>query len=129
MALFSKQKKTAVKKEGKTSASSKVKNARVDRDGKLSNTLKRPWFSEKALMGTEKGVYAFEISADSTKKDVEDAVFSIYGVIPEKVRVLRVIGKTKARRTLKSIKKGQGTRASRKKAYVYLKKGDTLSLA
>jgi ribosomal protein L23 len=124
MALFSNDSK---KKTAKTSGPS-VNNARnkalAREDGRLSTVLKAPWFSEKALIGTERGVYVFQVPADANKHEVAAAVEKFYNVTPVKVRMVNLPGKTVSLRT----RRGQGTRARRHKAYVYLKKGDTISL-
>lgn len=112
MALFSSNPKS------KTSAS------KVD-DGRLAHVLKAPWFSEKALIGTENGVYVFRVSAEATKPEIKQAVEKFYGVTPRQVRIVNLPAKTKSLRT----RRGIGTRARRHKAYVYLKKGDSIQLA
>lgn len=118
MALFSKTKKTAAK-----SAAPKTEAATSSKD--LSGVLKQPWFSEKALIGTEKGIYVFAVPADATKTEVAAAILHVYNVKPRKVRMVNLPGKKKALR----MRRGEGTRARRHKAYVYLKKGETLAIA
>lgn len=118
MALFSSKPKKTTKK-----AAAKVASpAKVLENSTLELALKAPWMSEKALIGTEKGVYVFEIPARATKTDVAAAVERIYKVVPVKVNVANLPGKTKSLRT----RRGVGTRARRHKAYVYLKKGETI---
>ena len=92
-------------------------------DGRIANVLKAPWFSEKALIGTENGVYVFEVPPAVTKHDVMNAVEKTYKVSPVKVNIVNLPAKKKALRT----RRGVGTRARRHKAYVYLKKGDTIA--
>lgn len=117
MALFSsKSKKTTAPKADKVS-----KNI----DGRLSNVLKSPWLSEKAYLGTENGVYVFAVPPEATKHDVASAVKLFYKVTPKKIAIVNLPGKRKALRT----RRGVGTRAARHKAYVYLKKGETIQFA
>ena len=59
----------------------------------------------------------------ATKKQVSDAVTKIYNVTPRKVRLAHLPAKVKNLRT----RRGTGTRARRHKAYVYLKKGETIT--
>lgn len=118
MALFS----TKPKKTTKKSAPKQASSAKTLENSKLELTLKAPWMSEKALIGTERGVYVFAIPADITKTQVAQAVERIYKVVPVKVNIANLPGKTKALRT----RRGKGTRARRHKAYVYLKKGETI---
>ena len=102
----------------------KAVTPKVD-DGRLANALTAPWFSEKALLGTEAGVYVFKVPAHATKPEVKAAVEKFYGVVPRQIRMVNLPAKTKSLRT----RRGVGTRARRHKAYVYLKKGDSIQLA
>lgn len=120
MALFSSDNK---KKAAKTPA---VRRGVLHpEDARIANVLKRPWFSEKALIGTENGVYVFEVPEAVTKVDVANAIEKYYKVTPKKVNIVNLPGKVKALRT----RRGIGTRARRHKAYVYLKKGETITFA
>ncbi|MBU6323725.1 MAG: 50S ribosomal protein L23 [Patescibacteria group bacterium] len=121
MALFAKQ----TKKEEKKPASAALPATGSTRTGREHTTLLAPWFSEKALLGTEKGVYVFGVPKEATKHDVERAILHIYKVAPAKVRIVNLPAKTVSLRT----RRGTGTRSIRRKAYVYLKKGETISLA
>ncbi|HEX8591262.1 MAG TPA: 50S ribosomal protein L23 [Candidatus Paceibacterota bacterium] len=103
---------------------SKAQTPKVD-DGRLAHTLKRPWFSEKAFIGTENGVYVFEVPASATKPEIKAAVEKFYSVTPRQIRVVNLPAKKVSLRT----RRGTGSRARRHKAYVYLKKGDTISIA
>ena len=118
MALFSR--KPAKAAPGKAT----VTVAKKD-DGRLAHVLKRPWLSEKALIGTENGCYVFEIPGDATKHDVAAAVEKFYNVTPRQVRIANLPAKKVSLRT----RRGTGTRARRHKAYVYLKKGETIQFA
>lgn len=104
--------------------SSASKSSKKVDDGRLAYTLKSPWFSEKALIGTENGVYVFEVPADATKPDIKAAIEKFYGVTPRQVRIVNLPAKTKSLRT----RRGTGTRSRRHKAYVYLKKGESINL-
>ena len=94
-------------------------------DGVAHNVVRAPWFSEKALIGTEKGVYAFDIPTDATKAHVAGAIKEIYGVEPRAVRIVNLPAKRKNMRT----RRGVGVRSARRKAYVYLNQGDTIQFA
>ncbi len=87
--------------------------------------IRAPWFSEKALIATEKGVYTFSVPSRATKADIAGALKEIYKVAPRKIRIVNLPAKRKAMRT----RRGVGTRAARRKAYVYLKAGDTIQFA
>ncbi|MEK7601948.1 MAG: 50S ribosomal protein L23 [Patescibacteria group bacterium] len=134
MALFSKSTpKKTVKKAVKSTAPKAAKKPRladarakrVPEDGSLERILIAPWLSEKALIGTEQGVYVFKVPARATKTQVMDAVKSIYKVTPRQVRMVNLPAKKVNLRT----RRGEGARARRHKAYVYLKKGETIQFA
>lgn len=125
MALFSNDKKKTAPKKVKSGTRTWGEGMLKKDDSRIANVLKRPWFSEKALIGTESGVYVFEVPASATKIDVANAVESAFKVVPVKVRMANLPAKKVSLRT----RRGVGTRARRHKAYVYLKKGDTLTLA
>ena len=97
----------------------------ADASGKLSTVLKGPWLSEKALIATEKGVYTFEVAPEVTKRDVTLAVEKFYKVTPKAVRMVNLPGKKVNLRT----RRGFGMKSGRRKAYVTLKKGDTIQFA
>lgn len=125
MALFSTEpKKKTTKKAGTPGTNPARAKALAREDGRLSTILKAPHFSEKALIGTEKGVYVFKVPADTNKHEVAAAIEKFFNVVPAKVRMVNLPAKTRALRT----RRGVGTSARRHKAYVYLKKGDTLAL-
>jgi len=93
--------------------------------GSAHDVVRAPWFSEKALIVTEKGVYTFEIPSRATKADVSAAIKEVFGVSPRMVRTANLPAKKKNLRS----RRGQGTRAARRKAYVYLNAGDTIQFA
>ena len=93
--------------------------------GAAHEIVRAPWFSEKALIITEKGIYTFDVPMNATKAHIAGAIKEIYKVEPCKVRIVNLPAKRKALRT----KRGVGTRVARRKAYVYLNKGDTIQFA
>jgi len=101
----------------------RVETAASSRD--LSHVLRHARITEKATTLEASGVYTFDIAARVSKRDVMQAVRSLYKVTPRKVRVVPV--PTKARRNVRTGK--TGSTGVSKKAYVYLKRGDTLTLA
>lgn len=123
MALFGNNKKTAAPKKTTTSAPKVVK--KTPEDGRLETVLTAPWLSEKALIGTENGVYVFAVPRTATKTDVAAAVSLIYKVTPKKVTMVNLPAKKVSLRT----RRGTGSRGRRHKAYVHLKKGDSISFA
>lgn len=99
--------------------------SRASANGVAHEIIRAPWFSEKALIITEKGVYTFAVPARATKADIAGAIKEIYKVTPKKIRIVNLPAKKKAMRT----KRGVGVRAARRKAYVYLNAGDSIQFA
>ncbi|MBU6491056.1 50S ribosomal protein L23 [Patescibacteria group bacterium] len=122
MAIFGNT--TKDKKEKKT-VRARQAHAKKLAPGIAHEIIRAPWFSEKALIATEKGVYTFEVPARATKSGIAGAIKEIYNVKPHKIRIVNLPGKRKAMRT----RSGTGTRAARRKAYVYLAPGDTIQFA
>ena len=125
MALFSNDTKKAVAPNKTSVAKTPKASKAAPLDGRLEGILRAPWLSEKALIGTERGVYVFEVPRTATKTLVIAAVESIYKVKPRQVRMVNL----PAKKTNLKTRRGTGSRARRHKAYVYLKKGETISFA
>ncbi len=124
MALFGNtKKKTSVKAPQKSAKP--VAETKKAVDGRLERVIRAPWLSEKALIATEKNIYVFAVPADATKTEIKDAIELIYKVRPQKVTVVNLPAKKVSLRT----RRGTGSRARRHKAYVHLKKGETISFA
>lgn len=121
MAIFGTSKKE------KKASTKVVRNARAVKlpKGRANELILTPWFSEKALIGTDKGVYVFAISREATKPQVAAAIKELYNVAPRKITVANLPGKRVSMRS----GRGKATRARRRKAYVYLKAGDTIQFA
>ena len=122
MALFGIKKKT--EKKDKVVVRRRARTA-PSAHGTAHEIIRAPWFSEKALIATEKGVYTFAVPTRATKADIAGAIKEIYKVEPRKIRIVNLPGKHKALRT----RRGEGVRAARRKAYVYLNKGDSIQFA
>lgn len=122
MALFGTK-----KEEKKAPASRKLHKARQAKlaAGKAHEIIRAPWFSEKALIITEKKVYTFAVDSCATKAEIAGAIKEIYKVEPRAVRIVNLPGKPKSLRT----RRGTGQRSARRKAYVYLNAGDTIQFA
>lgn len=90
----------------------------------VSSALIKPRITEKAALLLEKNVYTFEIKKGASKYDVRDAVKSLYNVTPVQIRIVNQVPRhfmSKARGRKMMV---HGLR----KAYVYLKKGDSIDL-
>lgn len=87
-----------------------------------SNILIRPHITEKATMSSEASVYVFEIATKATKHTVAKAITELYKVTPVKIRTVSIPAKNTF------VRGKRGTSAGYKKAYVYLKKGETIEI-
>jgi len=95
-------------------------------DGKedIARVLSHPRITEKATIGIDKGVYVFDVVKDANKKQIKEAIKLVYKVDPVKVHVTTI-----AKKNVRNARTGiKGVKSGGKKAYVYLKKGDTISI-
>jgi large subunit ribosomal protein L23 len=127
MALFGKKdssKAPKTKVEAKTDAKETNVSTALPTDFNLDAVLVAPRITEKAIGQNERNVYTFEVRRDATKHQVRQAIKSLYNVTPVKVNI---VNKQPAKRFV-------GSRGSKKhvkgmkKAYVYLKKGESIQL-
>lgn len=91
---------------------------------KIFKVLKSPHVSEKsANLADSANQHVFKVSTDSTKKQIKEAVESLFNVKVSGVRTVNVKGKEK--------RSGQrlGRRSDWKKAYVSLAEGHDIELA
>src|SRR3989338_2711740 len=122
MALFSKKKDT--ENEKKPVAVAKT----VASEGgtfELSHVIVKPRVTEKSTWHSAQGVYVFDVAVNSNKQQISRAIRAIYKVTPRKIRIVTVPSKSK-----RSARTGKlGVKGGGKKAYVYLKKGETINLS
>ena len=124
MALFSRTKKTVEAETGVATSKVVTLTGARSTDRNLASVLVKPLVTEKAVMGHDKRVYTFIVAKSATKFSVSDAVSALYKVTPVKVNIVN-----KLPRTAMSRSKGRPVAHSGyKKAYVYLKSGDTITL-
>lgn len=89
-----------------------------------SLTLLSPRVTEKGAYLSENGVYVFNVATTANKKEIAEAIKAIFKVTPLRVRVASVPTKQVFTRGTNR----WGRTAGGKKAYVYLKKGETIEL-
>jgi large subunit ribosomal protein L23 len=90
----------------------------------LSHVLRHARITEKATMHSQDSVYTFDVAESANKHDIALAVKKLYSVTPRMVRIVHVPSKIK-----RSMRTGRvGTKKGGKKAYVYLKKGETINI-
>jgi|SRR3989344_9268376 len=87
---------------------------------KRSSAILRPRITEKSSVLSGKNVYTFEVVSSANKKEIREAIKSIYNVTPTKVSVVRIPRKNIWH------KKGPGVSGGGKKALVYLKEGEKI---
>ena len=133
MALLNLKKNTAAK-PAKSETPKKVKKLAVvvaakspvvAMTGDLSNLIIRARVTEKTTLLSQQGrsVHVFEVSRSATKKNIAEAIAALYKVTAEKVAILKIPPK-------KSMVQGRMSKGKTyRKAYVYLKKGETIDLA
>jgi ribosomal protein L23 len=90
-----------------------------------AHVLRHARITEKATVESAKGVYVFDVDPASTKRQVISAVHTLYNVTPRKIAMVTI--PTKKTRSNKTGKRG--VTGGGKKAYVYLKKGETISIS
>jgi len=111
-------------KEVKSKNSAKVTQGIVLNVADLSWVLTSPRLSEKAMMATDRNVYVFNVSPRANKKQIAEAIKMKYDVVPEKIRVTKI-----ARKAVRNPRTGiPGVKGGGKKAYVYLKEGDSINV-
>lgn len=112
----------ASKKETKTRETKALKTTVAG--GKVgAHILRNPRITEKASMEAAHNVYIFDVDRNANKIEIKAAMKDVYKVTPVKIRILAVPTKTKTNRSGRTATTGGG-----KKAYVHLKKGDTIEL-
>lgn len=89
------------------------------------DVLLRPRITEKAANLTSANVYTFDVAMNATKQEIASSVEALYKVHPVSVRIVRIPAKRVAMRR----RRGFGRVAPVKKAYVQLKKGDSITFA
>ncbi len=93
-------------------------------DKHTSKILLSPRITEKGAYLAEDGVYVFNVGIDANKKEIMRAIESTFKVTPRSVRIVAVPRKQVMTRGTNR----KGKTVGGKKAYVYLKKGDTIEL-
>lgn len=123
--------KTALAKAGKAEKLAKAEKKADSKNEKRAaaaqgvafakgSAIIKPRVTEKAGKLSEQGIYTFDVRINANSRQIAEAITAAYKVTPVKVSVASVKGKSMFARG-KSGKTSDG-----KKAYVYLKKGETI---
>lgn len=126
MALFGKKKESTKEKTdtaAKTTAKTVSKPA-LATDVDHSSIIKGVRISEKSVGLSENNVYTFVVRKDANKHMVRSAVKALYNVTPVKVNIVNKI----AAKRLKGSRGREVHEKGMKKAYVYLRKGDQITI-
>ncbi|MBX4192377.1 50S ribosomal protein L23 [Candidatus Parcubacteria bacterium] len=89
------------------------------------NIILSPRITEKGALLSSVNGYAFHVAKDATKKEVAQAIKTVFNVMPTKVTFVAIPRKVSQTRGTNR----KGLTAGGKKAYVFLKKGDTIEIA
>ena len=84
--------------------------------------IRKPLVTEKSTMASENGAVVFEVSIDSNKPQIKDAVEALFGVKVKAVNTSITKGKQKR------FKGVLGRRKNVKKAFVTLEDGNTIDV-
>ncbi len=103
-------------------ATSKIQNRTALQEGRKIFILKTPRITEKASLLSSRNVHVFNVPLSATKKEVAQAIAAQYKVKPVRVNMVSIPAKNV------TVRNKRGRTARGKKAYVFLKKGDTLKL-
>lgn len=90
-----------------------------------SHILLNPRITEKGAYLSSIGAYVFNVAEDANKQQIAEAIKEVYKVTPRKVTIARVPRKVVVSRTTNR----KGMSRGGKKAYVYLKQGETIEVA
>lgn len=91
----------------------------------IAHVLRNPRITEKGTIASEGSAYLFDVAPNATKPEIVRAIASTYKVTPRMIRVVTVRAKRK-----RNARTGRvGIKSGGKKAYVYLTKGETITLA
>ena len=89
-----------------------------------SHVLLSPRITEKGAYLSALGAYVFNVAKSANKKEIAEAVQTVFKVTPRKVTVVTV----PVKRVMTRGSNRKGKTAGGKKAYVFLKKGETIEL-
>lgn len=101
---------------------SKKLSTKVEHKSEYIWCVKNPRITEKTAKLAESNVYTFNIHKDANKQEIQYAIENLYNVIPTKIRIVSPKQEVIYKKNIK------GRSRTPKKAYVYLKKGDSIKL-
>ena len=94
-------------------------------DSRAANVLCSPRITEKATDLGGRSAYVFDVAPYSNKRSIMAAVRHTYNVTPRMVRIVQI-----PRKIRKNVRTGKsGVTRGGKKAYVYLKAGESITMS
>ena len=116
------EKEIKIKEEKAQEKREEIKKVKKDLvNSNAHRVLVHPLVSEKAAQAEANNVYTFVVNSKASKDAVRQAIKDVYGVVPDRVRMINVEGKiARHGRSL-------GRRGDWRKALVTLRKGQTIS--
>jgi len=99
-----------------------MKHISFKKENSAALIIKSPHITEKATQLSGQNSYTFLVETKATKKEIANAITSLYKVTPVKVNVINMPAKKVTRRGIPGEVRGF------KKAVVFLKKGETIEL-
>lgn len=125
MAIFGSKKKEAAPKKASAKKATTAGATKKQSVGAVPAVIQRPRLTEKAANLSSSNVFTFDVVPGASKHDIVRALQALYKVTPVKVNVVNTMGKSVMLRT----RRGKGVQNNMRKAYVFLKKGDTIDFA
>lgn len=122
MALFGK-KKESTKESAEVTVKPVARKALLT-DRNLAAVIVRPRITEKSVGQSEQNVYTFEVKRSANKFEISQAIQALYKVTPVKINTVNKRPAQRLQGSRNRMKQVPGM----KKAYVYLKKGDSINL-
>ena len=115
-------KKVVKKPAAKTTKKSTKNKASIEARDKAHKVILGPVVTEKSAMLSDRNVLVLKVAEGATRISVRNAVKALYGVLPERVNIMKVRGKrVRFGRTL-------GKRSDWKKAMVTLPEGSHIDI-
>ena len=124
MALFGSKKEKKEESTAPAVAAKPVGPAPLATDYDLASVIVSPRITEKAVAMSEQNVYTFIVRPNASKFAIRDAIKALYNVTPVKINTVT----KKAAKRVKGFSGKTVHHKGMKKAYVYLKKGDTINI-
>ena len=126
MALFGRKKDTEATVDQNV-ATTETNNAETALaqvgEQKAADILVRPRITEKSFALSQQNVYTFTVAPRANTYEIAKAVRNLYGVTPKKVNIVRK--RPHEKRSL--LRNRVSHQPGYKKAYVYLRDGDTIN--